>query len=45
MCQVAMDPQKVYAIHLDTLTRDGGPCRLSVSNMYDAAAAKVRSRF
>lgn len=43
IAQVLLDPAQHFAIHVDTFTQDGNPCRLSVSDLYDASAAKVRS--
>lgn len=36
-----LDPAQHFAIHVDTFTQDGNPCRLSVSDLYDSSAAKV----
>lgn len=39
--QVQLHPMQYFAIHVEVLTQEGNPCRLSISNVYDAAAIQA----
>lgn len=41
LVQVQLDPMQYYAFHVEVLTQEGNPCRLSVSNVYDASTTQA----
>lgn len=41
--QVWLEPEQYYAIHVEIITQEGNPCRLSISNVYDAVATQASS--